>query len=138
MSDKYKVGLDQLAFIETDAEFHWALVKTGFVFNADHAVVDDLDLATREVAGAGYERVALTGGTRTVNTSLNRIDYRADWPQWPPLTGGQTMAGAILIRTLTDDLDSVPVAHYPFEPIDAGVIAPFLLRFIDQLIGFTT
>lgn len=138
MSDKYKVGLDQLAFLETDAVFHWALVKMGFPFNADHAVVDDLEFDLWEISGAGYQRVLLEGGARTVNTSLNRIDYRSDWPQWAPLTGGQTLAGAVLIRTHTDDTDSIPIAHYPFEPIDAGVIAPFLLRFIDQLIGFTT
>lgn len=139
MSDKYKAGYDLLAHIETGGTYEWILVKEGFVFNADHAVVNDLELDVHEVTRAGYERKELVGGSRTVNTSLNRIDYRADWPVWTaPMGAGETLTGAVLVKTVTDDSDSVPVAHYPIEPIDSAVIAPFMLRFVDHLIGFTT
>jgi hypothetical protein len=137
MSDKYKAGLDLLAHIET-ADYEWALVKLGFPFNADHATVTDLELDLHEITRVGYARVALAGGTRTVNTSLNRIDYRSDWPVWTtPMESGETLGGAILYMKKTDDSDSIPVAYYPFEPIDSAVIAPFMLRFIDHLIGHT-
>lgn len=139
MSDKYKAGYDLLAHIETGGTYEWILVKSGFLFNADHATVADTDPAIHEVTRSGYERKALAGGTRTVNTSLNRIDYRADWPVWTsPMGGGETLTGALLVMTHTDDTDSIPVAHYPFEPIDSAAIAPFMLRFVDHLIGFST
>lgn len=138
MSDKYKVGLDLLALIETDVTFSWLLVKDGFTFNADHATLTDLELEIHEVDRVGYERLPLAGGTRTVNTSLDRIDYRCDWPLWQPMGSGQVLTGAVLYLAGVNDTASRPVAHYPFEPIDSGIISPFILRFIDNLIGSST
>lgn len=139
MSDKYKAGYDLLAHIETGGTYEWILVKSGFEFNADHAVVSDIEPENWEVTRTGYERKSLIAGTRTVNTSLNRIDYRCDWPVWTtPMQAGEILRGAVLAMTHTDDSDSIPVAYYQFEPIDSAVIAPFMLRFVDHLIGHTT
>lgn len=139
MSDKYKAGLDLLAHIETADAYEWLLVKNGFAFNADHATVAETEPDIYEITRTGYERKTLVGGSRTVNTSLNRIDYRSEWPVWTtPMESGEILAGALLVYKKTDDTDSVPVAFYQFEPIDSAVIAPFMLRFIDHLIGFTT
>lgn len=140
MSDRYNAGLDFLFMMALGepTPFRWMLLRDGYEFDPNHAVIDELNPTINEVSASGYTRLTLTGGGRSVNTSLDRIDYYADWPEWEPMATGQIMSSAVLYAHNSDDTDSVPIVYYPFEPVDTAIITPFMLRFLHNLIAHTS
>lgn len=132
----YNTGLDALATIAS-ADLRWLLLAgTGYTFDRDHAVVADLTPGTNELSVAGYTRETLTGGTRTVNDTLERIEYTADNPDFGSLTTGQTITACVLYLHVTNDADSPLVAYYEVTPLDAAVIDPYVVYFTAGLLAY--
>lgn len=132
----YNKGLDALAEIET-AGFSWLLLKdTGYLFNRDHGFLTDLDLGTNEVSVTSYERVGLTGGTRTVDDILSRVVYSADTPDFGTLEAGDNVTAIVLALNGADDTDTVPVGFYNFATLDSGDMTPFTIEFADGTLAW--
>lgn len=132
----YNNGLDALVDIAS-ADLRWLLLKgSGYTFSPDHDTVANLTPGSNEVTASGYARVALSGGTRTVDDSTDRVNYTADNPDFGTLAAGQTITAAVLYRHVTNDSDSVPVAYYALSPIDSGVIDPYVVHFTDGLLAW--
>lgn len=95
------------------------LVTTGYVADADHDYVSDVN--AYEASGVGYVpnfggagRLVLSGRTLTVNDPTNKIYVIADTQVWSAINAGN-IAGAIIFWEVTEDEDS-PV----FAFIDGG------------------
>lgn len=133
----YNKGLDALANIAT-AGFSWLLLQgTGYVFNRGDDFVVDLDPASNEVTVAGYGRLLFAGGTRTVNDTLNRVEYRATNPDFGSLDPGESVTALVLVQNVTDDDDSILVGYYNFASIDSGDMTPFVIEFTDNMLAYT-
>lgn len=132
----YTRSRDRLSAIAT-ADFRWLLVKgTGYVADPDHDFVADLTPASNEVNVSGYSRLALTNGTRTVNDTQNRIDYRTDNPNWGTLAAGNQVTGLILYEHVTNDADSPLVGYWPLTAVGSSDIVPFVVFFTDHLLAY--
>jgi hypothetical protein len=132
----YNNGLDALADIAS-ADLRWMLLKgTGYTFNPDHDTVAALTPGSNEVSVTGYAREPLTGGTRTVDDSTDRVTYTADNPDFGTLAAGQTITALVLYEHVTNDADSVPVAYYTLSPVDSAVIDPYVVHFTDGLLAW--
>lgn len=76
------------------------------------AVDDDHpnDLTAHELAGSGYGRETLAGVTRTVNTTLDRIEYGWDAPDFGTIVAGETALWLSLFEWVTSNSDSLLIA----------------------------
>lgn len=128
-------GLDELRDVAT-ADLRWLLLKSGYTFDRDDATLTDLVLASNEITAAGYARVDLTGGTRSVDDVNNRVTYLATDPDFGSLTTGQTVVATVLYRFVTNDADSIPIAHYAVGPVDTATIDPFVVTFTDSTLAY--
>ncbi len=65
------------------------------------------DVALDEFDGAGYSRQALTTEALAYDTDNDRIELTVDVSEWDPLSAGtRQIAGALVIKHVTDDTDS--------------------------------
>ncbi len=62
-------------------KFRVLLAEDGYVPDAAHEHVDDV---TNEVTGVGYVRKELTTRTRAISGA--NVEYKADAPNWNPIT----------------------------------------------------
>lgn len=133
----YNGGLDLLAGIAT-ADLRWLLLKgIGYSFERDHDHVAELAPATNELTVSGYARLALAGGTRTVDDSADRIVYAADDPSFGTLGAGENASALVLFVHGTTDAASPLVAHFAFAPIDTGALDPFVVNLGGGIIAYT-
>lgn len=131
----YTRSRDRLGIIAT-GDLRWMLLKgDGYVLNPDHDFVDDLDPASNEVNVASYERLMLANGSRAVNDTLNRIEYKADNPNWGVLEPGNTVSGCVLYEHVTDDSDSELIGYWPLTLVGTADISPFVVFFTDTIIA---
>lgn len=91
----YDGGLDDWKDWATGT-FKWALMKSTYAADRTHNFISDV--SAQELSSAGYARQAVTGATRTVNTSLHRIIYDCNDPTFGPLASGATVGSVLVFR----------------------------------------
>jgi hypothetical protein len=99
------------------------MANTDAVARRDDANFVD-DIALDECDGANYARVTLLNPTITENPSQHRAQFKPDdlLPAWALLGAGtRNNIGIVLMKFVTNDTDSVPVAWYD----DAATGFPF-------------
>lgn len=132
----FNIGLDSLTGIAS-ADLRWLMLKdSGYVFNRDDDFVDDLDPASNEITVAGYSRINLTGGTRTVDDTANQITYSADSPDFGTLAGGENATDIVLYEFVTDDSDSTLIAMFSFTSTDTAVFDPFVVTLDGGVVAY--
>jgi hypothetical protein len=97
------------------------LVRTTYTFDPDADFVSEL--VAHEVTVAGYARQNLTGVTLVQDDALNRAELRASQVNFPPLTAGQTIGGAVLFENTGVDSTSSLLAFYPTNPLATAGLA---------------
>lgn len=131
----YTRSRDRLAAIAT-ANLKWLLLQDdGYVVDTDHDFVANLTPASNEVDVSGYTRLTLTTGARTVNDTLNRVEYTADNPNWGTLSAGNQVTGLVLFEQVTNDADSPLIGYWPLTAVGSSDIVPFVVFFTDHLIA---
>lgn len=131
----YTRSRDRLGAIAT-ADMRWMLLKgDGYTPNPDHDFVADLTPASNEVSVTSYERLTLTNGSRTVNDSTNRIEYKSDNPNWGTLEAGQNVTGCVLYEHVTNDTDSPLYGYWELTEVGTADITPFVVFFTDHMIA---
>jgi hypothetical protein len=94
----------------------WILVKNGYVFDRNHNFVDSISaselVATGYVGGFGGAGRKSAAVTVTRQTANNRVVLIFTDPTWTALGGvaNDTVGGIALIREITNDAASIPVA----------------------------
>lgn len=131
----YTRSRDRLGAIGT-ADFRWLLLKgSGYVANPDHDFVSELTPASNEVTVDPYVRLTVASGSRTVNDTLNRIEYRADNPNWGTLDAGEQVTGLVMYEHVTTDADSPLIGYWPVTAVNTADIDPFVVFFTDGLVA---
>lgn len=132
----FNVGLDALS-TWTTATYHWVLLTAG-TFDADVDTVSAfLAGSPNEVTGvASYAREAAAGKVRTVNDTDNRIVYSADNPDFGALEAGATVTAVLLVKTVTDDTDSIPVGFSTVTSTATDAVSPFTLAITDGVVAY--
>jgi hypothetical protein len=99
------------------------LVDTGYTYDPDTAAVSTISAAeitatnyTAGFGGAGRKTATITCAEQTANNRV--IETIADLT-WTALGGAvnDTVAAAVLIREVTNDAASIPVAYFDFSDI---------------------
>ena len=116
MTFVYTRGLDELRNWETDT-FKCLLVTSGYTPDRDHDYVDDVVPASNEITGAGYTRQTVANAARTIDDANDRIVYDADDFDFGSIAIGETVAGVVLYREVTNDSDSILIAYYSLGSI---------------------
>lgn len=129
----FNVGLDAFADWET-ADFEWMALTAG-TFDADIDSVADL-LAGDAVEATAIGRIALATPDRTVDDTTNLISYGADDPSWSAPGSGETITAVVLIKVITDDTDSPPVAWWSVTPTASDITDPLVFTLPDGLVAY--
>lgn len=109
--------------------YQWAGFKSGS-FDITDDVVDDLVPGTNEITVTGYARVDVDSPTITVNDVTNETEYRCTTPNFGTLDDGEPFTDLVLIKVVTDDSDSIPIARGPILGTpDTGDFDPFVVPF---------
>lgn len=106
-SSLYNTGLEKLLDgtlnLDGSADVRCLLLKSGYTFDADHDVVNDLTPGSNEISVSGYARQALTGEVITRVDASDRVMFDADDVTFAALAAGQTVIAAVLyIHTGSD------------------------------------
>ena len=88
------------------------LVASGYTFDKDHAVLNDITNEVTNSQGTGYERKALAN--RSVTLVADDVIYDADNPQYTGINTNEELAAAIVYKHVTDDTDSIPIFYCEF------------------------
>lgn len=125
----YNQGLDELRDFTTDTFQALLLNDAGYVVDKDHDYVADLTPGTNEIAGAGYSRQTLSTKTRTVDDANDRITYDCDDFDFGGIVVGETVTAMVVYRFVTNDADSILIAHYSLGTIaTTGLPFPVLVN----------
>jgi len=104
--------------LEGDLELDSAVIKclllktSALAFDPDHNFVADVIAGAGEVTVAGYARQTLGSKTFAQDDTNNRGEAKNNELTFGPLTAGETIGAAVVYREVTNDADSVVVAHY--------------------------
>lgn len=124
----YNAGLDELRNFASVTFEALLLNDAGYVPDPDDVFVADLTPAANEIAGAGYSRQALAGKSRTVDNALDRITYDCGDFDFGNIAAGENVTGMVVYRFVTNDADSILIAHYPLGTIaTTGLAFPVLV-----------
>lgn len=100
------------------------LVGTGFSFDADHDFVSSI--VANEISNTGYTGGFAGAGRKTLASKALAIDDTNDRAEftsaaitWTTLGAG-VVAGAVLIKEVTDDAASLLIAFIDFTNVDPG------------------
>lgn len=112
---RYNAGLDRQGGGKwLTVTFRFILLKNGlYTPNVDHVFVADLTPGSNELTMSGYTRQDAAGKTRTVDSGLNRIIYDCNDPNFGTPIAGESVTDIVLYEFVSDDSDSIVVAHYP-------------------------
>jgi hypothetical protein len=131
----FVVGLDALAEWET-ADYEWMAVTAG---TPDITVDTVADLLAGDVIEAtAVSRIPVDTRVRLVDDVTNLISYGADDPSWPAPGGGETITGIVLIKVVTADVDSIPVAAWAVTPTPSDITDPLVFALPDGLVAYVT
>lgn len=115
----FSSGLDVLGGGSFVADTYKFLLTEGYTYDAADVFVADLTPGTVEIAGAGYARVTLANKVRTVGATTITYDNTVD-PSFGSIAAGETATGLVLFKFVTNDADSLLVAHYPMSKATNG------------------
>ncbi len=97
------------------------LVKSGYVADRDHDFIDESganDPIDEELTVSGYTggfggagRKALASKTITEDDANDRAEFDCADITWTALGTGETIAGAIIVKEVTNDADSILIAY---------------------------
>lgn len=132
--DFYNQGLDLLS-TWVSGDFRWLLL-TGGSFNEDDNFVADV-LGGFEVSVLGYNRVAVDTPTRTVNDTLDRIEYGSDNVDFGTLAAGEDVTAAVLFLHVTNDADSIPVGWQSLTATATDAYDPWVLYLAGGIVAYT-
>lgn len=118
MPTVYNKGLEEIAKALTDldgSDLRVLLVKPTYVFDPDHAFVDDgsaNDPQSHEVSVVGYARQALANKVITRDDATDKAYLDADDVVFAALAAGQTVGAAILYRHTGIDTTAPLISYY--------------------------
>lgn len=120
----YLEGLDLLRDWET-ADYRFLLLQgSGYVVNASHEYVSDLNPGSNEVSASGYSRAAMTNPNRAQISGdifgAGGLRYDCNDPSFGTPSSGQTVTGIVLYKLVTNDSDSPLVSYYPLDAPTTG------------------
>jgi hypothetical protein len=103
------------------------LLEAGYTANADHQFADQgggADVVDAEISGTGYVggwggsgRKALASKTVTKDNSIDRAVFDAADLVWSLIDAGTVVAAVIVLEGVSDDTDTLLVAHFPFSAV---------------------
>jgi hypothetical protein len=115
--------------------FAWALFLSAAPFDKDVATVDDLTPGSNEVTAVGYARADVDSPALVTDDATDQTQYSCTSPDFGSLTTGQVVGHLALIRVVTTDADSVPVAWHTYaSPPDTADFDPFVTVFPADII----
>ena len=130
----YNTGLDALADWTTDT-YQWILLTAG-AFDRDHPTVTDVLGSATEATVTGYARVAASTKVRSVDDALDQVTYTAADPDFGTLDPGETVTAVVLVRVVTDDTDSIPIAWSDITATDTDALDPFVINITDGVVAY--
>lgn len=124
MASIYHSGLDLLRDWEEEDYRFLLLQGSGYTFNASHEYVSSLSPGSNEVSVPNYSRAEVENPVRSnifggVFGSGGLL-YDCDDPAFGSPDPGQTVTGVVLYKHVTNDSDSLLVAHYPLNAPTTG------------------
>lgn len=131
----YDYGLDEWR-TWTTGTFEWMGLQDTYTPSRTHHYVSDVN--THEIGVSGYARDTVTTPARTVNTTLHRITYDCDDPNFGSPVAGETVGYVVLYQLVTNDSDSILLALYDIGDFatDGGLFSPVIgaegAHYIDQ------
>lgn len=139
VSITYNEGAYQLVRKSGTVDYESDTIKVMFVgsgYVADHNETDVTAAAAFEISVTNYDpgfsgsgRLALTGKTLALNTSLNRTVFSATRPPGRALGVGATIIGFQVYKHDTDDATSIPLWFVAFGTAfvtDGSIFRPVL------------
>lgn len=115
-----------LAYLVTGADIRVALLMTNTTADTDKDSINFVsNIGTLdECDAAGYARVALSTEASNVDDTNDRAEFDAVDASFTGLGGDATRAiqGALIIKHVTDDTDSIPIAFIDFT-VDVSLAA---------------
>ena len=107
-----------LAYLVTGADIRVALLMTNTTADTDKDAMNFVDdIGTLDECDAtGYARIALASEASNVDDTNDRAEFDATDVSFTGLSGDATRAiqGALIIKHVTDDTDSIPIAFIDF------------------------
>lgn len=100
-----------------------ALLMSNTTADTQNDAIDTVNDFTTldEFDGANYVRKALANETVAKDDTNDRGNFSADNPTWTALGAGtRSVAGALVIRHITNDTDSVPLLWFEFVATPDG------------------
>jgi len=106
-----------LDLINDDIRCALVMANTDADTDVDAEVMDDFASLDEDDA-TGYARVALASNALVINTVLELVKFEADDTTFSGLGADATRAvvGAVLLKHITNDTDSVPICFIPIAP----------------------
>ena len=106
------------AYLVTGADIRIALVMTNTTCDTDKDAINFVANITTldECDASGYARIALGSEASNVDDTNDRAEFDATDVSFTGLGGDATRAiqGALIIKFVTDDTDSIPIAFIDF------------------------
>jgi hypothetical protein len=101
------------------------LLSTEYTYNADHDGVDDLTTGSGEVSATNYTGGFNGAGRKSATVAIsvdntnNKVICTFTDLTWTSLGGAanDTVAGAALIREITNDAASIPIVFFDFTDV---------------------
>lgn len=132
----YTHGIPLLMQIET-SDVRALLIQTAaLVFDPDDIYVSELAPATYECDQPGYARETVTGAALTYDYVGNRVNLAIDSLNFGSINAGQLVDAVALYVHVTNDSDSLLIAHYMFDPLDTGDIDPFTVNMSGGILAY--
>lgn len=123
-SNRWKA--DMLKTLLGGATIKALLVTSGYAFDPDHSIVDDVVPASNEMTGTGYSRLTLSGLAVTQDDANDRATFTFDDLVWSSASFDDDVAGCWLFEFVTDDSDSPLRRFYALSATTDG--GDFTLR----------
>jgi hypothetical protein len=121
----FDAALDQWHDWES-IESQWLLLNGDYTPNRSTQVWV-ADVVSYEVVVANYQRQSVDNPTRTVDTTMHRIIYDCDDPNFGGIDSAPPGVSMLcLAKVGTDDSDSLLLAAYTLNSIGAGPLQPLV------------
>lgn len=120
----YHPGMDLLRDWESGDYRFLLLQGSGYTPNLTHQYVSSLTPGTNEVSVANYLRATVSNPSRSMVAGgiygIGGLRYDCDDPSFGQAAAGQSVTGIVLYKHVTNDSDSLLVAHYDLAAPTTG------------------
>lgn len=127
-SSLYNTGLEKIlnatVNLNASADVRVLALKSGYTFDPDHDVVNDLTPGSNELTVAGYARLTCTGEVITRDDTNNRVFFDLNDPAFAALTAGETIIALVFFIHTGSDATAQLIAYIDVvdTPTNGGTI----------------